>query len=47
MYSSTDRLLLSIHHSIYMYDTARLKKQPGKKRAEIDTHSTYTTFVCM
>ena len=29
MYSSTDRLLLSFHHSIYMYDTARLMKQPG------------------
>ena len=35
MYSSTDRLLLSIHHSIYMYDTARLKKQPGQKPEEI------------
>lgn len=35
MYSSTDRLLLSFHHSIYMYDSARLKKQPGKKCAEI------------
>ena len=35
MYSSTDRRSLSFHHSIYMYDTARLKKQPGKKHAEI------------